>query len=140
MYLYSIITGCVFYYGLLHVGVYWFCHVSIFFYKVKFPFHSRLIDYHTKCIHLGVVLLAVSIPCVPVIVAFSTGGFLSLGYPQLVCVIRNSDAEHFSFVLPFSLIIATGITLLVMVFATIIKVQYECIHLTALIFKSIPIA
>ena len=126
----ALYIGCIFYYGLLHVLLFWFMYVSILFYKVALPFESRLIELYSKRLHLGVVLVAVTLPCFPIIVAFSTGGFLSIGYPQLVCVFKNSNAEHYSYTLPYSVIIATGISLLVVV-ATIIfkvKVNNKAIH------------
>eukprot|EP00731_Ephydatia_muelleri_P006731 Em0003g979a len=113
--------GCIFYYGLLHVLTFWISHVGMLFYKVAFPFESRLTEFYSKRFNLGVVLAALTLPCIPIIVAFSTGGFLSIGYPQLVCVIKNSNAEHYSFTLPSSLIIATGISLLVVIATIIIK-------------------
>ena len=98
--------------------------MGMLFYKVAFPFESRLIESYSKRFNLGVVLAALTLPCIPIIVAFSTGGFLSIGYPQLVCVIKNSNAEHYSYTLPSSLIIATGISLLVMIATIIIKVKF----------------
>ncbi|KAL5502896.1 hypothetical protein EMCRGX_G009746 [Ephydatia muelleri] len=118
---YCIVMGCIFYYGLLHVLTFWISHVGMLFYKVAFPFESRLIESYSKRFNLGVVLAALALPCIPIIVAFSTGGFLSIGYPQLVCVIKNSNAEHYSYTLPSSLIIATGISLLVVIATIIIK-------------------
>ena len=98
--------------------------MGMLFYKVAFPFESRLTEFYSKRINLGVVLAALTLPCIPIIVAFSTGGFLSIGYPQLVCVIKNSNAEHYSYTLPSSLIIATGISLLVVIATIIIKVKF----------------
>ena len=98
--------------------------MGMLFYKVAFPFESRLTEFYSKRFNLGVVLAALTLPCIPIIVAFSTGGFLSIGYPQLVCVIKNSNAEHYSFTLPSSLIIATGISLLVVIATIIIKVKF----------------
>ena len=75
-----------------------------------------------KIIHLLVVLLALLFPVIPVIVSFSTGGFVISSQPPDVCVSRSSKAAYYTLALPISVIMATGISLLVMVMVMVIKV------------------
>ena len=89
--------------------------------KTQFPAYSRGLD-KSKTLHLTVVLLAVLLPCIPVTAAFSTGGYLTTIYPQLVCLIKNPDAAYFSFAFMMSVITAIGVPLLIITFSTAIKV------------------
>ena len=75
-----------------------------------------------KIIHLLVVLLALLFPVIPVIASFSTGGFVNISQPPDVCVSRSSEAAYYTLALPISVIMATGISLLLIVMVMVIKV------------------
>ena len=62
-------------------------------------------------------------PCMPVAVAFGTGGFVATD-ANFPCFGRDSRAPVYSFALAGSVLIATGISLLIIVFRKIIKVEY----------------
>ena len=94
--------------------------------KTQFPFYSRGLE-KSKTIHLTVVLLAVLLPCIPVIVAFLTGGYLTSLYPQNVCFMKNPDAAYYSFALILSIICAIGGPLWFITFVTAVKVTCEFI-------------
>ena len=115
------IVGSVFLYTALQISILWICHVTTTFYKIKFPFHSKHLE-GRKIIHVLVVLLAVVLPTIPVFVSFTTGGFVIGNNPPVICVSRSSDAAYYTLVLPISIIIATGTSLLFMVLVSVIKV------------------
>ena len=115
-------TGAVYYYTLLQTSIWWLCHMIIIFWNIRFPFHANK-NLRTKPIHVAMVLLALLLPTIPVIASFSTGGFVINGNPPTLCVSRSSDAAYYSLVLPISIIMATGVSLLVMVIIIVIKVQ-----------------
>jgi hypothetical protein len=96
--------------------------VTTLFWKIQFPFHAKRFG-KSRIIHLLVVLLALFVPTIPVIVSFSTGGFVSSNNPPLLCVSRSRDAAYYTLALPISIIMATGTSLLVMVLITVIKVS-----------------
>ena len=107
---------------MIQIDILWLCHVSVIFVKTQFPFYFRGIGEKIRAIHLTVILLAVLLPCIPVIAAFSTGGYSTALYPQAVCFIKNPDAAYYSFAFMFSVIIAIGGPLLIINFITTIKV------------------
>ena len=95
--------------------------MAVLFWKIAFPFHAKRFEKRI-IIHVLVVLLALLLPTVPVIVSFTTGGFVISNHPPLVCVSRSSDAAYYTLALPISVIMATGTSLLVLVLVTIMKV------------------
>jgi len=96
------------------------------FWAVMFPFHKRKLDTagRTKYIYSTMILLGLILPCVPVAVAFGTGGFFTIN-PNFPCTGRDRSATVYSFALGESVLIATGISLLIIVFRKIIKVEYR---------------
>ena len=115
-------TGAVFYYTLLQLSIWWLCHVIFMFWNLRFPFHAKVFV-RIKAIHVAMVLLALLLPTILVIASFSTGGFVIVSNPPTICASRSSDAAYYSLILPISTIMATGISLLVLVFIIVIKVQ-----------------
>jgi len=95
------------------------------FWAVVFPFHKRKLDAagKAKYIYFTMILLGLILPCVPVAVGFGTGGFVAI-HANFPCTGRDSRAIVYSFVLAQSVIIATGISLLIIVFRKLIKVEY----------------
>ena len=119
---YTFIPGSVYYYTIIHLSILWLCHAFILFWKIKFPFHARQYE-KKKIIHVLVVLLAVVLPTIPVIVSFSTGGFVIGSHPPSFCVSKSSDAAYYTLALPMSIMGATGVSLIFMVLVTVIKVN-----------------
>ena len=117
------IIGSVYYYTILQLSIWWICHVTTIFYQIKFPFHSKQLK-KQRMIHILVVLLAVVLPTIPVIVSFTTGGFVISNYPPLVCISKSSDAAYYTLALPISIIIAMGASLLFLLLLAVIKVIF----------------
>eukprot|EP00731_Ephydatia_muelleri_P026488 Em0018g588a len=117
--------GSVYCYALLQLAIWWICHVAALFWKVKFPFHAKAFN-NVKFVHIMVVVAALLLPVAPVISAFVTGGFTIGHFPPLLCVAKNGNAVYFTLILPISLVVAIGTTLLIIILATILKkVQYR---------------
>ena len=114
-------TGSVFTYSIIQLSIFWLGHVSIIFVKTEFPFYSKAIE-NSRIVHLIVVILAVLLPCIPVIAAVSTGGYLTAIYPQPVCFTKNPDAAYYSFALILCFICAIGGPLLIITFWNAFKV------------------
>jgi len=95
------------------------------FLVVVCPFLKRKLDAagRTKYVYSTMILLGLILPCVPVAVAFGTGGFFAVN-ANFPCFPRDRRATVYSFVLAESILIATGISLLIIVFRKIIKVEY----------------
>ena len=99
--------------------------------KLQFPIFSRGLA-SSKRIHSVVVLLALLVPCIPVIAAFSTGGYSTAIYPQVVCFMKDPDAAYYSFSLILAIINGIGVPLLIISFLTAIKVHLSCLQCVAL--------
>ena len=78
-----------------------------------------------KYIHITMVLLGLVLPCVPVAVAFGTGGFSlrDIVFPPIICFGRDRGATVYSHSIVDSIIIATGVSLLILVFYKFIKIK-----------------
>ena len=143
----------MFYYGLLQVSCWWLCHVSILFWKITFPFHARScdLDQRTRYIHIACVVVCFLLPLLPIIViighdlrtnpettdssitngAIGTLGFGRPQFPPIVCTGIDGDATFYSLVLPIIIILAIGLTLLMLMFWFVHKVNYTyCLLLT----------
>ena len=96
------------------------------FLAVVFPFHKRKLDAagRTKYIYFTMILLGLILPCVPVAVIFGTGGFVSIYDANFPCTGRDRRATLYSLGIAVTVLIATGISLLIIVFRKIIKVEY----------------
>ena len=118
------ISGSVLFYCFMQIAVLWICHVCMIFWNVRFPDYYLLLTrrHQLKYIHLMTILIAIFVPCIPVAVAFGTGGFINARFPPLLCLSRSANAAFFSLVLPVSILIASGVSLLLAVFWTLHKV------------------
>jgi len=96
------------------------------FLAVMFPFHKRKLDAEgrTKYIYSTMILLGLILPFMPVAVIFGTGGFVAVHDANYPCTGRDRRATLYSFGIAVTVLIATGISLLIIVFRKIIKVEY----------------
>ena len=142
-----IVAGVVFYYSLLQLAVFWFCHVLALFWKIRFPFHSRSFQmaHRVKYIHIAAVALGILVPFIPIIATMSqyahkrssveaaTGG-LGFGitrFPPLLCTGRHADTTFYSLILPLLVILMIGMTILLIIFWIIHRVsQYIIVRVS----------
>ena len=103
-------------------------HVAVVFLAVVFPLYNWELDISGKIkyIHITMVLVGLILPCVPVAVTFGTGGFAfgDTRFPPIICFGRDRGATVYSLTIPESVLVATGISLLIVVFWKIIKVSF----------------
>ena len=135
----SLYTGVVYYYSLLQIAVFWFCHVLILFWKIRFPFHSWSFQVanRVKYIHITVIALAILVPFIPIIATMSQNaygkstaqavtdglGFGIARFPPIFCLGRNANTTFYSLILPILAILIVGMTMLITLFWTIHKVS-----------------
>eukprot|EP00731_Ephydatia_muelleri_P010669 Em0005g1255a len=117
------ISGSVLFFCLMELAVLWIFHVAVIFWNVIFPL--QVMDFNSrhwmKYIHALIVCVALLIPATTVAVVFGTGGFVSGTFPPLLCVSKSSEAAFYALVLPISIIIPSGVTLLLVVFWNVHK-------------------
>ncbi len=95
------------------------------FWTIKFPFHYRSYqnDRKIKYIHVTVLVLGLVLPGVPVGATIAAGEYVLTRFPPIVCLADNEDASFYSLILPISILVAAGTSLLIVVFYEILKVS-----------------
>ena len=100
---------------LLHMSFIWFCHIVAMFTKLKWPFFARRIALagysrycHALCLSLSTVL-----SILPVVVVLETSGFATFTFPPLFCTPTNRKVTFYSIILPISILLAAGSSLLI---------------------------
>lgn len=126
------VTGTVSYYIVLQLALWAIFLVVVLFLGVMFPIRMQQLEASGKIkyIHITMVLLGLILPCVPVAVAFGTGGFSlrDIVFPPIICFGVDRGATVYSHSIVDSIIIATGVSLLILVFQKFIKVKYSLIR------------
>ena len=121
------VTGIVSYYTVLQLALWAVFLVVVVFLGVVFPIRMQQLDASGKIkyIHITMVLLGLILPCVPVAVTFGTGGFSlrDTVFPPIICLGVDRGATVYSLSIVESILVATGISLLILVFHKFIKVK-----------------
>ena len=125
-------VGAVFCYVLLQSAQFVVFHISSVFVGVKFPFYYHKIKQqgYFKYIHIGMVLIAFLLPCISVGIAFGTGGFTLMDFsPTSTCLARDADVMFYAILLPFSILMAVGFSMMAVIFQQLVLVRrpyYRC--------------
>lgn len=121
----------VLYYCMLQLNLWWIFHVSVLFWKIQFPIHAlRLSQQYSRKIHIVSIALALSLPLLPVIAtvthSLATNSFgLGFGlatFPPILCYTLNKDVVFYSFILPVTLLMLFGVTLILLTIRAVYKV------------------
>ena len=124
-------------YVICQSALWWLFHITSFFWKVVFPFHARSFS-KIRHVHITCIIIGIIFPLLPVLtsilkfsaklhmksenstsqVTFLSGGlgFRSTRFPPLLCISSDPDAMFYSLVLIVDLILASGCTLLLIIF------------------------
>ena len=110
------------YYCSLLQTIIWLCHILAIFWTVKFPLNAKYFESkgYFLFVHIGMVVVALVIPVIPVAIIFGTGGFTLTRFPNIVCFARNVDVTFYALNLPLCILLATGITLIVLILYVLI--------------------
>ena len=136
------IVGTVFYYVVMQLLLWWLWHTLAVFWAVAWPFHAKKfnISRNTKYIHIGFVLASLLLPVAPVLIILfiSTRPTLQLaGYtvtrsPPIVCAGHDITVNFWAFIFPISLLLAIGVTMLVLIMRIVIRVISIVVYCTKL--------
>ena len=131
-------------YSTLSVGLWWFILTVALFWKVWFPFHAKSyeVKHKNKYIHITCAILGLLIPLVPIIALmcsfavqlesaespgtdFVSGGmgFSTVRFPPLPCNGNNKSVVFYTIILPTNILLASGITLTILIFWLVHKVS-----------------
>ncbi|ORU95081.1 MAG: hypothetical protein A6F71_10480 [Cycloclasticus sp. symbiont of Poecilosclerida sp. M] len=137
-------TGMVQVYSTLSVALWWFMLTAALFWKIWFPINARLREtkHHIKYIHIVSVLIGALTPLIPVIALMSRFadnvntdttsnttflqgglGFASVRFPPVPCNGNSKVIIFYTNILPADILLATGITFIVLIFWTVHKVS-----------------
>ncbi len=119
-------TGVLLYYILMQLTLLWLFHVIAIFWGVYWPIEASLMQGSRKKIvlHIFAVSIAFVMPAVPVIlIHYLSPGFTVTRFPPILCAAMDLKLNFYTFMLPISIIIASGLTLLVLTFWKLLKVQ-----------------
>ena len=102
----------------------WFFHIVAVFWGTKFPFHAKSFQRkgYFKYVHAAMLITSIALPFVPVAVVQGTGKSTLSQIPAFLCTARSPEAFFYSFVLPASIILAAGMSLVVLIFQVIVHV------------------
>ena len=115
---------------LLHMSLLWFLHVVTMFIKLKWPLMSRrvaLAGYY-KYLHVLCFLISSIMPILPIVVVLETSGFATFTFPPLFCTPTNREVTFYSIILPVSVLLATGSSLLIIVLWIVWQVETVIHH------------
>ena len=107
----------------------WCFHVITMFWGVYWPIQASMAQLSPKRIvlHIIAVCVALVLPAIPVcIIHFvAPGGFTITRFPPILCAAKSATFNYYTFMLPLSIIIAIGLTLLVLIFWKLLKVSAQ---------------
>ncbi|KAL5491263.1 hypothetical protein EMCRGX_G016516 [Ephydatia muelleri] len=108
------LSGAMLIYQNLQLSVLWFCHVSVMFLKLNFPFHARSLEVsgHNRYIHALCVAASLLVPIAPIAATFATDGFSMAQFPPFFCFPKNGAVIFYSLVLPVIILLVIGTAML----------------------------
>ncbi len=115
-------TGVLFNYIIVETVFFWLCHIVVIFWSIHFPFHFRSAKNrgYTKYVHFLMVVVAVLLPTISCGIPFATGDYTMTRFPPYQCLARHPDTTYYTVILPTAITLAVGISLIVIVFRTVI--------------------
>ena len=136
-----ILSGMFVTYASLSLSLWWFMLTAALFWKIWFPFNAKKCEanHQVKYIHIGCGIAGFLIPFIPVIahmasfaqqaksdpaIEFVSGGFgfIFANFPPLVCHGRSKVVIFYSTILPITLLLAVGITFILLIFGLVHRV------------------
>ena len=114
--------GLLFYCNGLEVVILWLCHVAILFWKVKFPFHAKRFESngYIRYIHAMTIFAVCVMPLGTLGAVLGSGGFTISRFPPVACYARSNAATFYSFILPISIAMAVGVSLIAIILWVIV--------------------
>ena len=116
--------GVVFHYIALQQTLLWLFHILVVFWTVKFPIRAKIFSNknYFRYVHFIMLVLAIVLPCIPLAAVLGTGGSTLASFPPFQCFARNSNVTYYTFILPASIMMGVGITLIILILHTLIHV------------------
>ena len=125
-------TGIVFYYVTMLLLLLWLWHTVAVFWAVAWPLHARKFNTssNTKYLHLIFVFASLLLPVAPTLVVLlvsstqgTKSGFVITRAPPFVCAGHDTRVNFWAYIFPISVILAIGVTLLILMLRIVITVN-----------------
>ena len=110
-----LLIGIVVMYGITGMAYWWFVHVCVTFYKVMFPFRARSYEKYDNYVQVVLILVGVVLPIIPGVLPLAFDGYILTRFPPLLCSPRKGALSYYALLLPISIIMAIGITFLIII-------------------------
>ena len=124
LFLSTLYPGVVFHYIALQATLLWLFHILAIFCTVKFPIRAKIFEnsryYHYA--HFTMLGTAIVVPFISTAAVLATGGSTLASFPPFQCFARNSNVIYYTFILPASIMMGAGITLVILIFHIIVHV------------------
>jgi hypothetical protein len=136
------LSGMVQVYSIISLTVWWIMLTATLFWKIWFPFNAKMREakHQIKYIHIGCGLAGLLIPFIPVIahmtsfaeqaksdpsIDFVSGGlgFTLVKFPPIPCIGNNKSITFYTIILPSTIVLGIGITLILLVFWLVHRVS-----------------
>ena len=69
-----------------------------------------------RYVHVMMVIVAVILPLENLATILLSGGVTIARFPPVICFARNSDMTYYSFVMVISIVMATGVSMIAIIF------------------------
>ena len=118
-------SGFIVTYVLLQLSFWWIMHTMFIMWSILFPFHFKNTARRGRAKYFLLVALAVGIvlPFIPFIAAQTTGGFTYGMIIPPLCSPVELAVTYYSLVLPISIMLVLGVSMMAVVLRTIMKVS-----------------
>ena len=137
-------------YNILSIALWWFMLATSLFWKIWFPINARLWEkrHYIKYIHIASIFIGVVTPLIPLIALMSSFakhvntdttsnttflqgglGFAPVRFPPLPCSGNSKVIIFYTNILPTDILMATGITFIVLIFWKVHRVSLKVVPL-----------
>ena len=115
------LSGVILQYFLPSMGWWWIFHIFGVFWMFVFPFHAKRHESRAKIVYRVMVVCGFALPLPGVIVTLATEGYTIGRFPPLLCTTKDPNLFYYSVVFLASVILATGLFMLVVLYWTLCK-------------------
>ncbi len=125
LFLLSSFLGLAFHYFITQLPFWWTCHVIAVFLNTLFPYQMRRMECskRLRCLHVFMVAAGILLPMASMATVTAHGSYILGRVPTFLCVGRNRHIVFSVTVVPITIAIGVGSTLMIFIISTVIKVR-----------------
>ena len=110
-------AGFLVWYSTMLFPLLWIVHISSLFWKIYFPLTTVSFKNirRTKYIHVTCLIAALFLSLISPMANHLKGGFIMIDFPPLFCGGRDTDVTFYVHLLPITILLGVGTSLLVLI-------------------------